>query len=318
MTKVLAVCAAGATALSTNHRSSGGNRAKSSLRVAALEKAEEAVFLKRRPAHPHFEETEPPEEVQSEVEGMMKRVEKMGDKKLEKEYVEELEGVEASLAERVGAAGSFASKKLVSEVGTMRANLCLEQGFERHETADCETFMRVACSLDGNGTAASQPAPVTFATCQQFFQEYRRETGKEEPAEGEAEAAAEEGGDDAAAEEGGNETAPEGLFGGKLERDLPEQGYNEYENGHTHKVQHNNLETWTGDWQKEGRGRDMDTICKEFPNNQWCQLHTFTAPAPAPPPPPPPAVIKSGATSACAVPMLTAFITAAAVVVASQ
>lgn len=261
-------------------------------RSQAQASSDDSSLRGRRPAHLHIDEQRPPEEVQQEVEAMMTRVEKMGDSKLTENYVDQLEKVEAKLAEHVGAAGSFASNNLVQEIGSVRAHLCVEQGFERHESADCENFMRVACSLQGNASNVPSPkgsaVPITFTSCQQFFAEQRREVGQEEPAaeaegEGEEAAAAEGEGEGGNATEGGD-----GLFGGKKERDLPEQGYNEYIKGK--KVQHDNLETQTGDWQKEGRGRDIEAICKEFPDNQWCQLHTQKdEPYVAPPPP------KSGA-----------------------
>lgn len=152
--------------------------------------------------------------------------------------------------------------------------------------------MRVACSLqgkDGDKTPNRQGGikTITFDSCQQFFAEQRREAGKEEPAAEEAAGDADaEGGD------GGNATSGNatGLFGGKKERDLPEQGYNEYIKGKL--VQHTNLETHTGDWLHEGKGRDIYDICKEFPNNQWCQLHTQTDYVAAPPPPPKSAALR--------------------------
>eukprot|EP00929_Paragymnodinium_shiwhaense_P102054 TRINITY_DN6525_c0_g2_i1.p1 TRINITY_DN6525_c0_g2~~TRINITY_DN6525_c0_g2_i1.p1 ORF type:complete len:357 (+),score=141.30 TRINITY_DN6525_c0_g2_i1:68-1138(+) len=343
----LALCVAGAAAVSTNHGSVQLDQIRAGAGLAALEKAEESIFLKKRPAHPHSEESEPPQEVQQEVETMMKRVEKTGNKGLLKEYVSELEGVEANLADRVGAAGSFASKQLVDEVANMRAQLCQEQGFERHESKDCVNFMRVACNLDGNATASQASSAVSFATCQKFFQENRREKGedeekdedegedkkdgeqegteekkeeeaaekKEEPAAAEGEAAAAEGeGGNATSEEAG---AEEGLFGGKVYRKLPVSGYNEYQDGKL--VMHSNLETQTEDWQKESRGRNIEQICKEFPNNQWCQLHTHEAEeadeeekggAPAPVPFQAP---KSGTPPAAALPAaLTGLVTVAA------
>lgn len=114
----LSVCLASVAAEAVVRQGAGG-------KSAALESSEDAAFLRRRPAHLHIDENKPPEVVQQEVETMMSRVEQLGDSKLTQTYVDQLEKVEANLAEHVGAAGSFASNKLVQEIGSVRAQLCV-------------------------------------------------------------------------------------------------------------------------------------------------------------------------------------------------
>lgn len=335
---VFALCAVAASAVSLSNR---GSEAKSiaATRLSAVRAAEQSVLRrKQRPARPNDEELEPPAQVQAEVEEMMNRVTHMDDPKLESEYVNQLEGVEASLAEHAGAAGSFAGEKLVAEIGSMRANLCVEQGFERHETEDCETFMKVVCSLEGapaapEGAAPQSPLagngpPVTHANCQQFFQEERREEETQadsqtdsqqaevQQAEGQQAEAQTDGQQEqadeveaapapapAGAEDAGNATdnatsEDAGFFGGKKERPLPEQGYDEYVDGKL--VEHNSVNTSTEDWLGERNGRDISTICREFPDNEWCQLHTYKPHRKKPalryvPPPPPEEVTMEAA-----------------------
>lgn len=70
---------------------------------------------------------------------------------------------------------------------------------------------------------------------------------------------------------GTNET----IMGGKKNRALPVQGYNEFENGTL--VKHTN-KTVTDDWGKEfgepsGHNYDISDICKEYPDNEWCRMH---------------------------------------------
>lgn len=219
----------------------------------------------------------PPEDVQHEVETMMARVKRMGDGQVTAEYVNELSDVESKLADHAGAAGSFASKALVDEIGSMRASLCVEQGFQQHETSECETFMRVVCSLQGNGSAASSSPSVSAESCHSFFLENKQEADTEGRAESISAQAAEESQEQAeevvqeASNSSENGSAP-GFFGGKKGRALPDQGYGEYEDGR--KVQHTDMNTSVENWLEEGEGRSISAICKEFPDNEWCQLHT--------------------------------------------
>jgi hypothetical protein len=220
---------------------------------------------------------------------MMQRIELLPEGHDKAEYVNQLVGVEEALAERTGAAGKFVSVALVDEIASSRATLCMDQGFERHETVDCETFMRVVCSLQGKPSEKEEDLrfapvakvpPVSAEKCHSFFQEAQRE---EEAGTAGAEAEEEQDqrgleGDGqfmtAAAANGtnGSNGSSAEFFGGKKNRELPEQGYNEYEDGVL--VKHPDLHTHVSNWLHEGEGRDIETICKEFPDNEWCQLHT--------------------------------------------
>jgi len=258
-------------------------------RLAALSAPDQAFFLQKRDV--------PPTEVQQEVERMMQRIELLPEGHDKAEYVNQLVGVEEALAERTGAAGKFVSMNLVDEIASSRTTLCMDQGFERHETVDCETFMRVVCSLQGKPSEKEEDLrfapvakvpPVSAEKCHSFFQEAQREEeAGTAGASGEeaALAAAEEEQDqrglegdsqfttDAAANgTNGSNGSSAMFFGGKKNRELPEQGYNEYEDGVL--VKHPDLHTHVSNWLHEGEGRDISVICKEFPDNEWCQLHT--------------------------------------------
>jgi hypothetical protein len=225
-------------------------------------RSEDTLFLRRRPALPHNDETKDPEQVQHEVERMMTRVEKIGDPALTDRYVVELAHVEADLAERTRAGATNAA--LRHEIASVRAKLCDEQGFAHHETQDCERFMNQGCEISGSWKTkqakARANAPVTDAQCQHFFLVGARD----EPTVF-----------DTASNPNVSVPVPEeGLFGGKQLRPLPVHGYNEYGEGKL--VEHTN-ETAIGDWQKEfgsySGGRNVQAICRDFPDNQWCRLH---------------------------------------------
>lgn len=69
---------------------------------------------------------------------------------------------------------------------------------------------------------------------------------------------------------------PSGLD--KARKALPSQGYNEY--GHGPTVQHDNSQTWTGDWTNEwptvpseSEKQSIKRICREHPNNKWCNKY---------------------------------------------
>eukprot|EP00929_Paragymnodinium_shiwhaense_P102053 TRINITY_DN6525_c0_g1_i1.p1 TRINITY_DN6525_c0_g1~~TRINITY_DN6525_c0_g1_i1.p1 ORF type:complete len:293 (+),score=104.23 TRINITY_DN6525_c0_g1_i1:76-954(+) len=246
--------------------------------AARLAQAEEA-FLSKRPHH--HRHGEPNAKVRKDIDTELKHIMNVGDSADLSEYVGKLEHLEASL-------GSFANKELMAEIGTMRLQICEGQGFDKHEMSDCETFMGVACSLEGGGNPKQS---VPEDTCNRFYLKHHQFMARSTASSGHKQKnhKAKFG-----RNETGNATEAEGLFGAKKERPIAEQGYNEYVDGKL--VEHNDLETYTKDWQKEGQGRDIDTICKEFPNNQWCQLHTQSAPPPEEPYFAPAPAPKSGST----------------------
>lgn len=249
----------------------GDRRAASIVNNQALVTAPRVVaehnsrFLHRRPARPYSEETEQPAEVQQEVERMMTRVKRLGDPEAEAKYVSELANVEAALADtRAG----ITDKNLANEIAAVRASLCEQQGFAQHETADCDSFMRKACPLQEtprNTPKRKALSPVSDAQCAHFFQAELKVAG--------------DGGITNNTATNPNVSVPVpagGLFGSKKGRPLPSQGYNEYGDGEV--VEHDNS-TATADWQKEfgswsGR-RDVYAICRDFPDNEWCRLHSF-------------------------------------------
>lgn len=233
-----------------------------------------------------------------------------------RDIARELEHLESTLAARAASVvhrsggevnGADKSEKalqaLDSEIDAVRASLCLEQGMS---DADCKSFMRRACSSN-SATKPSLPPDdvgktgVTPQMCQQFFLDHRTIKAKQNASSRKgakarakpAEAVASEPEEKTATEPGPKEVydkAPtkEGsgngtILGGKEERPLPSQGYNEYDGGRL--VEHDDNKTVTGDWMREfgvnAGHRDVYTICKEHPDNEWCRLHSYHEPRPA-------------------------------------
>jgi hypothetical protein len=224
--------------------------------------SDETYFLRRRPALPHDLEAKSPEQIQNDVERMMTRLHAIGDHALMEKYSIELAHVEAALADRTRAGVSQTA--LERKIASMRATLCEQQGFAHHATEDCEQFMLQGCEIRSTSkikqTKAKANSPVTDAQCEHFFlMGAQREPTDPEKAE------------DASADAPGEQ-----LLGGKKLRPLPVHGYDEFEGGKL--VKHTN-ETAIADWHKEfgsysGR-RSVNSICRDFPDNEWCQLHTY-------------------------------------------
>jgi len=98
---------------------------------------------------PHAHHKKSPEQMEKEVEDMARRVRSLAHGKV--------------------------GKQLSKEVDTVRASLCSQQGFKRHERVPCENFMRQAChsfllreAKGGEGTRSGKSVPAHY--CQQFFQ----------------------------------------------------------------------------------------------------------------------------------------------------
>jgi hypothetical protein len=230
-----------------------------------------AFLIKQAKYHPNYRQVAPSEKVKHVVDDTL------GDMIYEggtagdvSKYVTKLGQEEASL-------GSYANKDLMGRLLTMREELCQEQGFQQKETSDCEKFMGVACSLEGAGSAQSVPAEK----CHQFFMEEGASLDVDESSASEEAAtqAVEEPAAEAPAEENATNSSGEGLFGAKKGRPVAEQGYNEYEGGKL--VEHKDLHSHTEDWLAERDGRNYVAICKEFPNNLWCKMHTHQKPRPS-------------------------------------
>lgn len=253
-----------------------------------------------RKAHPHEEEVETPEQVQHELDVMKDRLKHLSDSKAEAHFAGELAHVEDELAVDERLDGRTAEDiELEKEISTVRGDLCVQQGFKHEETNECESFMVKACKFEGgswDGPAGKKDqAPhvhlnvvagsaVALASCKQYFFASLRRAAEQVVVTETVEAAV--------ASASGNSSNSSGLFGGKKERDLPEQGFDEFAGGK--KVQHNDDDTMTQDWQSEhgvtAGHRDAKSICEDFPDNEWCRIHMFhDSPAvrasPSPPPP---------------------------------
>jgi len=72
-----------------------------------------------------------------------------------------------------------------------------------------------------------------------------------------------------------NATTPDKIS--KVERKLPEQGYDEH--SPEEHVEHDNMYSWTGDWREEWpkssetENESILRICEEYPSNIWCKKY---------------------------------------------
>lgn len=224
-----------------------------------------AFLNKQAKYHPNYRQVAPSEKVKHVVDDTL------GDMIYEGGTAGDVSKYVTKLGQKEASLGSYANKDLMGRLLTMREELCQEQGFQQKETTDCEKFMGVACSLEGAGSAQSVPAEK----CHQFFMEEGASVDVKESQEGSEEAATqavEEPAAEAPAEENATNSSGEGLFGAKKGRAIAEQGYNEYEGGKL--VEYKDLHNHPEDWLAERDGRDYVAICKEFPNNLWCKMHT--------------------------------------------
>lgn len=252
-------------------------------------------------------------EIQSEVEFMISRVESLHDGELMSEFTDQLEVVEEAVAKET------TDRRMTAEISAVRASLCAQNGFQNHEFAECEAFMRKSCEpkeTDDDNFVNDEPLDDF---CVVFFNQEKASKGAQTaraPAPGPA-----------AGPGGAPGPAPMGtLFGGKSLRELPDQGFD------GKLVKHADFDTMNEDWQKEfgpkSGHRDFDEICADFPDNEWCRIHgyhpyperetkvvTETVEVPAEPDQPaeekPPPAPKSGS-SRCQL-TLTAFVVAASV-----
>lgn len=209
------------------------------------------------PAHPHEASSEDLH-IQQEIETMTERLRNMNDTDFALHFGQELERAEMQLQARTN------DVDFNREIGAVRADLCTQHGFESHELEQCEGFMRSSCP-------PMVPVPlVPTEYCVAFF--------RDEPVNFKAERAS----GFAAALRGASGAAPgpspgpsPALFGGKVNRALPEQGVA------GKPVVHEDQTTMTDDWMQEhGRwtgSRSFREICSERPDNEWCQLHGFSA-----------------------------------------
>lgn len=261
-------------------------------------------------------------EIQTEVEFMVSRVESLHDSELMSEFTDQLEVVEEAVSKET------TDRRMTTEISEVRASLCAQNGFQNHEFAECEAFMRKSCEPKNTDDANFVNDEPLEDFCYEFFHQEKVffHQAARAPAPGPA-----------AGPGGAPGPAPMGtLFGGKNLRELPDQGFD------GKLVKHADFDTMNEDWQKEfgpkSGHRDFDEICADFPDNEWCRIHgyhpyperetkvvteteTVEVPAaeeePEPPKPaeeekpPPPAPQRSGSSS-CQL-TLTAFVVAASV-----
>jgi hypothetical protein len=202
-------------------------------------------------------------EIQTEVEFMVNRVKSLHDKDLTSEFTNEIEAIEESLAKETTDSG------LTTEINEVRASLCAQNGFENHDFASCEAFMRKSCApADTADSKYSDAAPLEDF-CLMFFREEASAGVGQDLAKAVAPAPG-----PAAGPGGAPGPAPMGpFFGGKSLRALPDQGVT------GQLVRHRDFDTMAEDWQKEfgpkAGHRNFDEICADFPDNQWCRIHGY-------------------------------------------
>jgi len=199
-------------------------------------------------------------EIQTEVEFMVNRVKSLHDRDITSEFTREIEGIEEALSTKTTDNG------LAAEINEVRASLCAQNGFENHDFASCEAFMRKNCApADTADTNYINDAPLEDF-CVMFF--------REEAFAGQAKATAPAPGPAAGPGGAPGPAAPMGpFFGGKSLRALPDQGIT------GPLVRHADFDTMSEDWQKEfgpkAGHRKFDEICADFPDNQWCRIHGY-------------------------------------------
>jgi len=183
--------------------------------------------------------------------------------------------------------------EIIAKIKKARANICVEQQFEKRDHTQCEIFMNLACPLQD--ASKSMPSdqdedsnkqkdedddevPVPATLCDHFYLlggKRRVVATAAGPAPGPvaAPAASPAGGPASApgSEDPFGYTGP--YFGTKRLRPLQEHGF------HGDDVMHENGETMTSDWQTEfgpaAGHRSFVEICKDFPDNEWCRLHMY-------------------------------------------
>jgi len=200
-------------------------------------------------------------EIQTEIEFMVNRVKSLHDSDLTSEFAIEIESIEEALSKET------TDKGLTTEINEVRASFCAQSGFENHDFASCEDFMRKTCAPAAAGDTKYSDDALLEDFCVIFFHEGSF-SGIRQAAVATAAAPA----PGPAASPG--PAAPAGpLFGGKSLRALPDQGVT------GQLVKHVDFDTMSEDWQKEfgpqAGHRKFDEICADFPDNQWCRMHGY-------------------------------------------
>lgn len=218
-----------------------------------------------------------PRETQREIERMAVRADRLAatDRKASSSMDAALEELEAALQARAGD-----DTVLTKEISGVRADLCTKAGFDSPQRSECEDFMRKACGSAAEQTDKAKESTVSLELCQHFFAQAHDETRHVRAGSAPAPADKEDAADDsvvgpAPAPCAGSAQAPAASppaeWFTKTHRALPEQGYS------GDMVKHGDTESQTSDWQREfgprSGHRGYREICKDHPNNRWCQLH---------------------------------------------
>jgi len=287
------------------------------LKASELQREIEHVTLELTKNTPHLRKSgDKAREIQSEVEFMVSRVESLHDSEITSEFTNQIEVIEQAVSEETS------DHRMTMEISEVRASLCAQNGYQNHEFAECEAFMRKSCEPKDTDDANFVNDEPLDESCVVFFrQEQKSSRG--------AQVAAAPAPGPAAGPGGAPGPAPMGtLFGGKGLRELPDQGFD------GQLVKHADFDTMNEDWQKEfgpkSGHRDFEDICADFPDNQWCRIHGYhpyperetkvvtetvevpaEEPEPKPKEPAPPAPERSGTTT-CRQLTLTALLVAAA------
>jgi len=286
-------------------------------KASELQREIEHVTLELTKNTPHLRKSgDKAREIQSEVEFMVSRVESLHDSEITSEFTNQIEVIEEAVAEETS------DHHMTMEISEVRASLCAQNGYQNHEFAECETFMRKSCEPKDTDDANFVNDEPLDESCVVFFRQEQKSSRGAQVASAPAPGPA-------AGPGGAPGPAPMGtLFGGKGLRELPDQGFD------GQLVKHADFDTMNEDWQKEfgpkSGHRDFEDICADFPDNQWCRIHGYhpyperetkvvtetvevpaEEPEPKPKEPAPPAPERSGTTT-CRQLTLTALLVAAA------
>lgn len=215
---------------------------------------------------PHVD-TKDPETLQHEIERMAERMKRIGEVGATEKLADELDDIEALLENT--------DQTLHSEIVATREELCAERGFLGHQLDECDAFMHIACGRKSGAVT------VPRHMCRHFFIAQKRDAAvKTERAVADAPAPSQSGAP-------GPAPGPF-LFGGKIGRELPDQGFMG-ELG-AHRDRKSKVTNWGAEYGPTSGHRTFHDICADNPNNEWCRIHGFYRRRALP--------RKSGATSA--------------------
>lgn len=201
-----------------------------------------------------------PAAIQGQIERMVERMKRVGVEDSTIEMADQLDDIETSLEN--------SDPTLHSEIVATREELCAERGFEGHQLGECERFMHRACGPGAHSLTRGPAAQVPQHKCEHFFGKRKASPAAKVRLD------ARRANTEAAAPSPAPGPAPGPLlFGGKIDRDLPDQGFS----GEFGK--HEDRKSSIGDWGHEfgisSGHRTARQICAEHPNNEWCRIHGY-------------------------------------------